>query len=106
MMECKLLVTDYSSVCWDVYYQGKPVIFYQFDLEQYNETQGSYIDMETELFGDRATEPEQLFALLEETAANGFQLKEKYAQMRESMYASLDHNNSQRTCDEIQKRNW
>ena len=106
MMECKLLVTDYSSVCWDVYYQGKPVIFYQFDLEQYNETQGSYIDMETELFGDRATEPEQLFALLEETAANGFQLKEKYAQMRESMYAYLDHNNSQRTCDEIQKRNW
>ena len=89
-----------------MYYQGKPVIFYQFDLEQYNETQGSYIDMETELFGDRATKPEQQFALLEETAANGFQLKEKYAQMRESMYAYLDHNNSQRTCDEIQKRNW
>ena len=106
MMECKLLVTDYSSVCWDVYYQGKPVLFYQFDLEQYNETQGSYIDMETELFGDRATEPEQLFALLEEAAANGFQLKEKYAEMRESMYAYLDHNNSQRTCEEIQKRNW
>ena len=106
MMECKLLVTDYSSVCWDVYYQGKPVIFYQFDLEQYNETQGSYIDMETELFGDRATEPEQLFALLEEAAANGFRLKEKYAEMRESMYAYLDHHNSQRTCEEIQKRNW
>lgn len=106
MMECKLLVTDYSSVCWDVYYQGKPVIFYQFDLEQYNETQGSYIDMETELFGDRAVEPEGLFALLEEAAENGFQLKPKYAQMRESMYAYLDHNNSQRTCQEIQKRNW
>ena len=106
MMECKLLVTDYSSVCWDVYYQGKPVLFYQFDLEQYNETQGSYIDMETELFGDRATEPEQLFALLEEAAANGFRLKEKYAEMRESMYAYLDHHNSQRTCEEIQKRNW
>lgn len=106
MMECKLLVTDYSSVCWDVYYQGKPVIFYQFDLEQYNETQGSYIDMETELFGDRATEPEGLFTLLEEAAANGFQLKDKYAQMRESMYEYLDHHNSQRTCEEIQKRNW
>ena len=101
-----VLVTDYSSVCWDVYYQGKPVLFYQFDLEQYNETQGSYIDMETELFGDRATEPEQLFALLEDAAANGFQLKEKYAEMRESMYAYLDHHNSQRTCEEIQKRNW
>ena len=25
MMRCKLLVTDYSSVCWDVYYMGKPI---------------------------------------------------------------------------------
>lgn len=106
MMECRLLVTDYSSVCWDVYYQGKPVIFYQFDVEQYNETQGAYIDLEKDLFGDRATTPEQLFALLEEAAENGFRLKPKYADMRESMYKYLDHNNSQRTCEEIMKRNW
>ena len=106
MMECKLLVTDYSSVCWDVYYQGKPVIFYQFDVDRYNETQGAYIDLEKDLFGDRATTPEQLFALLEEAAQNGFRLKPEYAEMRESMYKYLDHNNSQRTCDEIMKRNW
>lgn len=106
MMECKLLVTDYSSVCWDVYYQGKPVLFYQFDVDQYNETQGAYIDLEKDLFGDRATTPEELFALLEEAAENRFQLKPKYAAMRESMYKYLDHNNSQRTCQEIMKRNW
>lgn len=106
MMECRLLVTDYSSVCWDVYYQGKPVLFYQFDVEQYNETQGAYIDLEKDLFGDRATTPEELFALLEEAAENGFQLKPKYADMRESRYKYLDHNNSRRTCQEIMKRNW
>ena len=33
-------------------------------------------------------------------------LKPEYAEMRESMYKYLDHNNSQRTCDEIMKRNW
>lgn len=106
MMGCKLLITDYSSVCWDVYYQGKPVLFYQFDLEQYNETQGAYIDLEKDLFGDRATTPEALFALLEEAAASDFRLKPKYAAMRENMYQYLDHNNSQRTCQEIMKRNW
>ncbi|MBQ8635888.1 CDP-glycerol glycerophosphotransferase family protein [bacterium] len=26
-----LLITDYSSVCWDYFYQNKPVIFYRFD---------------------------------------------------------------------------
>jgi CDP-glycerol glycerophosphotransferase (TagB/SpsB family) len=106
IMECSMLVTDYSSVCWDVYYQGKPVIFYQFDVDKYNETQGAYIDLETELFGDRAVDNEELFALLEEEAGMDFQLKEKYAEMRRSMYKYLDKNNSKRVIEEIRKRNW
>ena len=28
LMSCHMLITDYSSVSWDVYYQEKPVIFY------------------------------------------------------------------------------
>ncbi|MGM9537925.1 MAG: CDP-glycerol glycerophosphotransferase family protein [Candidatus Onthomonas sp.] len=106
IMGCKLLITDYSSVCWDVYYQGKPVLFYQFDVDKYNETTGSYIDMETELFGDRVMTTEELLAQLEAYAKGGFRLPEKYAEMRPHMYAYLDHNNSQRTCEEIMKRNW
>ncbi len=106
IMGCKLLITDYSSVCWDVYYQAKPVLFYQFDLEQYNETTGSYIDMETELFGERVLTPEALLERLEAYARDGFRLPEKYAAMRPQMYAYLDHNNSQRTCEEIMKRHW
>lgn len=106
MMECSMLITDYSSVCWDVYHQGKPVLFYQFDLAKYNETQGAYIDMETELFGDRATTPDQLFELMEEAAQNGFRLKQKYAEMRPTMYKYLDRNNSKRVLEEIRKRNW
>lgn len=106
MMECSLLITDYSSVCWDVYYQGKPVIFYQFDVDKYNETQGAYIDLETELFGDRAINNDQLFALMEEAAENDFRLKEKYAEMRPKMYKYIDKNNSLRVIEEIRKRNW
>ncbi|MBQ9165430.1 MAG: CDP-glycerol glycerophosphotransferase family protein [Oscillospiraceae bacterium] len=106
MMECRMLITDYSSVCWDVYYQGKPVLFYQFDVDKYNETTGSYIDMETELFGDRVMTAEALLAQIQAYARNDFKLPEVYAQMRPKMYAYLDHNNSQRTCEEIMKRNW
>lgn len=106
MMRCKLLVTDYSSVCWDVFYQGKPVIFYQFDAEQYDEAHGSYIDFEKDLFGDRAVKPEELMALLEEYAENDFALKEKYAKMRTKCYKYIDKNNSKRICEEIVKRGW
>ena len=31
LMSCHMLITDYSSVSWDVYYQEKPVIFYPFE---------------------------------------------------------------------------
>lgn len=44
LMSCHMLITDYSSVSWDVYYQEKPVIFYPFDLETYEKVQGSYMD--------------------------------------------------------------
>ncbi len=106
MMGCKMLVTDYSSVCWDVYYQGKPVLFYQFDVDKYNETTGAYIDLETELFGDRVMTVEALLGKLEEYAENDFRLPEPYAEMRPRMYAYIDGNNSQRICEEIMKRNW
>lgn len=106
IMQCKMLVTDYSSVCWDVFYQGKPCIFYQFDVDKYNEAQGAYIDLEKEMFGDRAVNNDQLFRLLEEEADMGFALKPEYAEMRLHSYEYLDHNNSQRVCEEIRRRNW
>ena len=94
-----MLITDYSSVSWDIYYMEKPILFYQFDLEQYNETNGSYIDMDKELYGDRCMTQSDLIRLLREYSENGFQEKKLYADMREHYFAYRDHNNSKRTCD-------
>lgn len=106
IMKCSMLVTDYSSVCWDVYYLGKPVLFYQFDLELYEETNGSYIDMEKELFGDRCIEENQLTALIKEYVRNDFQEKEAYRKMREKAFAFGDRNNCRRTYDYIKKQGY
>ncbi len=97
MMKCSMMITDYSSAVWDVFYQGKPVLFYLFDLDLYNEVQGSYIDMETETFGDVSHTPEELVALIAEYAENGFKEKEKYAAMRPSLIKYIDDQNSART---------
>ena len=35
LMSTSLLITDYSSVFFDVAYMKKPMIFYQFDVEEY-----------------------------------------------------------------------
>lgn len=104
LMRCRMLITDYSSVCWDILYQDKPSLFYQFDIEKYNEAHGSYIDMDTELFGDRAETQEQLLDRLEETVQNDFRLKPEYEKMRGEYLQFKDHEHSRHICEEIKKR--
>jgi CDP-glycerol glycerophosphotransferase (TagB/SpsB family) len=102
LMKTSLLITDYSSVAWDVYYQKKPIIFYQFDIEDYNNYQGSYLDMETELFGDRVFNADELVNIIEEYIANSFNEKQIFADMRKKYFKYVDTNNSKRTLESIQ----
>ncbi len=96
VMEASMMITDYSSVSWDMYYMEKPIIFYQFDYEKYMEKQGSYIDMTTELYGDRAVTPEELFTLLKEYMENGFKEKKKYADLRKTYLPCRDKKHCRR----------
>ena len=50
----KLLITDYSSVCYNSFYQGAGVIFYQEDLEKYEAENGKLIPNNDEYIGKRA----------------------------------------------------
>ncbi|MDX1358816.1 MAG: CDP-glycerol glycerophosphotransferase family protein, partial [Clostridia bacterium] len=39
LKNCAMLVTDYSSVAFDVSYMGKPVIYFQFDYDRFRKSQ-------------------------------------------------------------------
>ena len=106
IMECRALITDYSSICWDAYYLSKPVLFYHFDAEQYQAAQGAYIDFDKDLFGDRALCLDELIQLIDECARCGFALKPQYQEMQDDLFEYRDHLNCRRICDEIKKRNW
>ena len=97
MKKCHLLITDYSSVCWDVYYQKKPVIFYQFDLDHYNNAHGSYIDMENELFGRHAYEKEELIDNIEDCINKDFALLPDDEKNHNHYFEYIDDKNSERT---------
>ena len=103
MMRCRMLVTDYSSVSWDMFYQKKPVVFYQFDREDYLEVHGSYIDMETQLFGPVAGTVQELLDALEACVENEFALGEKQCEMHQKYFEYVDNQNSQRICQAIQR---
>lgn len=104
MMECNMLITDYSSVSWDVYYMNKPVLFYQFDIDTYLNTHGSYMDMEHDLFGDRTLDVNELIDMIEENIKNNFVMKEKYAREREKNFKYMDRNNCKRICTVIRQK--
>ena len=106
MMKCRLLITDYSSVCWDVYYQGKPVIFYQFDLDDYYQLHGSYLNMRQDLFGPQVEELDRLFEELEKAVKGGFCLEPRFEQLRQSYYKYIDDKNSERICEAIMEKGW
>ncbi|HCL08501.1 MAG TPA: hypothetical protein DHW25_01065 [Blautia sp.] len=104
IMKCSMLITDYSSVSWDVHYLAKPVLFYQFDYDLYQQANGSYIDMTRDLFGDRCLDQECLVKNIKEYIENNFKEKERYAQMRKEHFAYTDHNNSRRTLEFLKSR--
>jgi hypothetical protein len=60
----KLLITDYSSVCYNVFYQGGAVIFYQPDLERYEQEVGPLIPRDDEYIGTRAFSVAELHHVL------------------------------------------
>lgn len=103
MMESNLLVTDYSSVSFDMFYQNKPVVFYQFDSKEYLEAHGSYLDFEKELFGERVTTAEELLPVLETYLQTDFALKERYQKMRKECFAYTDQKNCERIAEIIRQ---
>lgn len=106
LMTCRLLITDYSSVCWDVYYQKKPVIFYQFDLDDYEMHHGSYLDMKTELFGQQTEDLNKLLIFLEDACKNNFKLNQQALTDYSRYFAYSDDKNSQRICNAIMEKGW
>jgi CDP-glycerol glycerophosphotransferase (TagB/SpsB family) len=106
LMRCHMLITDYSSVCWDAHYINKPVLFYQFDYEKYNLAHGSYINLETDLFGDRTCDRDELIDYIEEYIKSGLKTKPEYEKLAYDYFMYHDHNNSKRTFDFIKSQGY
>ncbi len=101
ILSSSLLITDYSSVAWDFYYLGKPVLFYQFDQEEYLTKKGSYIDFDNELFGEVFKECNPLVAAIEKYINNNFAELPEYAEKRDLYFKYRDTHNCRRIFDTI-----
>ena len=66
----KLLITDYSSVCYNTFYQGGGVIFYQPDLQLYESENGPLIPDKDEYIGKRAFNIKELEKIIKKATKN------------------------------------
>ena len=99
LMRCNLLITDYSSVFFDIGYMEKPVIYYQFDMEEFHKYhyQKGYFSYEKHGFGPVVKTEEELVDAVYECAGNDFQIQKEYRDRLDAFYSVRDELNCERT---------
>ena len=105
LMRCALLITDYSSVFFDVAYLEKPEFYYQFDEEEFRKYhyQKGYFDFRRDGFGPVCTDEASLLEGLEHSLASGLSLDPDYRARIQSFFPLRDTRNCERIFNAIQK---
>ena len=103
LLDCALLITDYSSVFFDVAYLEKPELYYQFDeaeFRQYHYKQG-YFDYRRDGFGPVCTTEDALLQALETALQNGMHMPPEYKTRTAAFFPLRDTQNCARIYEAI-----
>lgn len=99
-----LVVTDYSSIAFDFAYLEKPVVYCQFDKQEFFKnhilSQG-YFDYERDGFGEVEYNLESTVARIVEYMKSGCNMKDNYRGMVRNFFAYHDKSNSERIYEAI-----
>lgn len=107
LKESSLLVTDYSSVFFDFCYMKKPVIYYQFDKEEYrrNHYKEGYWSYERDGFGPIVEDIDSVIADIERAVERNFEVALDYKGRMKDYFQPYDANNCARLYRAIRKLN-
>lgn len=103
LKESSLLITDYSSVFFDFAYMNKPIIYYQFDKEEFFEKhyQRGYFDYEKIGFGDVIYSQNDLINSIKIAIDENCIVREKYISRIEKFFPINDNKNCERILEKI-----
>ena len=103
--ETALVVTDYSSAVFDAVYLGRPVVYTQFDKDQFFSGEHiyreGYFNYERDGFGEVEYTLESTVNRIIEYMMNGCEMKEKYKERADRFFAFRDKKNCQRVYEKI-----
>jgi len=92
-------ITDYSSVAIDFLYMNRPILFYQFDVEEYIKKIDSYIDLKNEMFGTLSYNSSEAVDKLIEIIDNDFKVMDNQINERNRFFKYNDNKNCERIYD-------
>lgn len=98
LRESAILITDYSSVYFDFAYMRKPVIYYQFDREQFRQKhyKKGYFSYEEHGFGPVLNQEKDVYDSLDYILSSNAQIDNVYQTRVNQFFAFNDRNNCER----------
>ena len=100
IVENDMLLTDITSVSWDFLYLNKPIIFNMFDKEEYMARRGTYLSLDTDLYGYKAESADEVHDYLKKIVEENITANEWYS--KAPLYIDyFDHNNCQRLAQRV-----
>lgn len=93
-----LLITDFSSVFFDMAYMKKPVIFYQFDEEKYRKYhyQQGWFDYHHTAFGNSYSNADDVIDELKKIIEENYEMSESFETEHRNTFPLYDTNNCER----------
>lgn len=103
LKESRLLVTDYSSVFFDFAYMRKPVVYFQFDQEEFfaRHYKRGYFSYEEMGFGPVVQQAEAAVDAVIQSAGDEFRPTQAYAQRMQRFFPLCDQKNCERIYDAV-----
>lgn len=103
LKESALVITDYSSIHFDVGYLEKPLLYYQYDEEIYyqNHYHKGYFDFDNMGFGPVCRTEEQLFGQIQNYLENDFKVSEETKRRVHEFFPVRDNKNCERIFNAI-----
>ncbi|MFE2461795.1 glycosyltransferase [Streptomyces sp. NPDC059402] len=105
MRSCDLFVTDWSSTAFDIAYLGTPLVYAQFDAEEYwdGHYQKGYFDARRDGFGPVCESVEQVVGQVVRYISGGCAREPEYLRRVEKFYEYRDQQNNVRASAAIDR---
>ena len=104
----RLMVTDYSSMAFEAAYIGTPVVYYQFDADEFfagtHAYRRGYFSYEQHGFGPVVTTRDDLLKALSDLLDPDRELAQEYRERIEQTFPFRDGQNSRRVYEAVRQR--